>query len=46
MSLLDIVRKVAPRLGLRRPSAVVNSTDLTSQTLHEFLNEEDRKSVV
>lgn len=40
MALLDIVRKVAPRLGLRRPSAVVNSTDLTSQTLHELLNEE------
>lgn len=40
MSLLDIVRKVAPRLGLRRPSAVVNSTDLTAQTFLELLNEE------
>jgi hypothetical protein len=40
MSLLSIIQKVAPRLGLRRPSAVVGSTDLTAQMLLELANEE------
>lgn len=39
-TLLDICQKVAPRLGLRRPTAIVGVTDLTSQLLLEFANEE------
>lgn len=41
MALLDIIQKVAPRLGLRRPPAVVGATgDLTAQTLLELANQE------
>ena len=40
MSLLTIIQKVAPRIGLRKPQAVVGSTDLTTQTLWELANEE------
>jgi hypothetical protein len=39
-TLLDIVRKVTPRLGLKRPALVVGATDLTSQMLLEFANQE------
>lgn len=39
-NLLDIIRKVTPRLGLKRPSAIVGATDLTSQMLLEFANQE------
>jgi hypothetical protein len=39
-TLLEIVRKVTPRLGLKRPALVVGATDLTSQMLLEFANQE------
>lgn len=40
MTLLRIIQKVAPRIGLRKPAAVVGSTDLTAQMLLELANEE------
>lgn len=40
MSLLSIAQKVAPRLGLRRPPAIIGSTDQTAQMLLELANEE------
>lgn len=40
MTLLSIIQKTSSRLGLRRPTAVIGSTDITAQTLLELANEE------
>lgn len=39
MSLLSIVQDAASQLGLRQPSLVVGSTDLTAQILFRFANQ-------
>jgi hypothetical protein len=39
MSLLSIVQDAASQLGLRQPSFVVGSTDLTAQQLYRFANQ-------
>lgn len=39
MTLLTIVQEAASQLGLRQPSTVVGSTDLTAQMLYRFANQ-------
>lgn len=43
MALLDIITEAASQLGLRQPSAVVGSTDLTAQILLRFANQEGKE---
>jgi len=43
MALIDIIQNAASQLGLRQPSAVVGSTDLTAQILLRFANQEGKE---
>lgn len=43
MALLDICQEAASQLGLRQPSIVVGSTDLTAQILFRFANQSGRE---
>lgn len=43
MALLDMVQNAAAQLGLRQPQAVVGSTDLTTQILLRFAQQEGKE---